>query len=82
MFEEYNFKDYHTKTVEEAVELWGQGNVYKAVFHMEAKIASLKLENSVLKERAIWEEDEPYLSSCCDAPIIMSDICNKCKEHC
>ena len=21
-------------------------------------------------------------SSCCDAPIILNDICGKCKEHC
>ncbi len=22
------------------------------------------------------------LSECCDAPIIYTDICSKCKEHC
>tara|TARA_R110000822_G_scaffold8597_9_gene33834 strand:- start:1282 stop:1530 length:249 start_codon:yes stop_codon:yes gene_type:complete len=82
VFEEYNRKDYHTKDVEDAVKEWGDGNVYKAISMMESKIISLKLENSVLRDRAIWEEDEIPRSSCCDSLIIMCDICSNCKEHC
>lgn len=29
--------------------------------------------------RYIWYE---VVSNCCGAPIIDSDICSKCKEHC
>ena len=55
--QEYNFKEYKTDTVENAVIEYGQGNVYKAVFNMEAKIASLQVEADSLREMIDWDED-------------------------
>tara|TARA_R110000751_G_scaffold209373_1_gene313244 strand:+ start:52 stop:240 length:189 start_codon:yes stop_codon:yes gene_type:complete len=55
---EYNFKDYKTDTVENAVIEYGQGNVYKAVFNMEAKIASLQVEADSLREMIDWDDEE------------------------
>ena len=56
--QEYNFKHYKTDTVENAVIEYGQGNVYKAVFHMEAKIASLQVEADSLREMIDWDKEE------------------------
>lgn len=47
---EYNFKEYETDTVEQAVIEYGKGNIYKAVFNMEAKIVSLQVEADSLRE--------------------------------
>jgi len=55
---EYNFKEYKTDAVENAVIEYGQGNVYKAVFNMEAKIASLQVEADSLREMIDWDDDE------------------------
>ena len=55
---EYNFKDYKTDTVDKAVIKYGQGNVYTAVFNMEAKIASLQVEADSLREMIDWNDDE------------------------
>jgi len=27
-------------------------------------------------------DDEEILSNCCSAPIIHTDMCSECKEHC
>jgi hypothetical protein len=55
---EYNFKEYETDTVEKAVIKYGQGNVYTAVFNMEAKIASLQVEADSLREMIDWDKEE------------------------
>ena len=54
---EYNFKEYKTDTIENAVIEYGQGNVYKAVFNMEANIASLQVEADSLREMINWDEE-------------------------
>jgi len=56
--QEYNFKEYQTNTVENAVNKYGKGNIYKAVFNMEAKIASLQVEADVLREMIDWDKEE------------------------
>ena len=56
--QEYNFKEYETDTVEKAVIKYGQGNVYTAVFNMEAKIASLQVEADSLREMIKWDKEE------------------------
>ena len=56
--QEYNFKEYKTDTVEKAVIEYGQGNVYTAVFNMEAKIASLQVEADSLREMIKWDKEE------------------------
>ena len=56
--QEYNFKEYKTDAVENAVIEYGQGNVYKAVFNMEAKIASLQVEADSLREIIDWDKEE------------------------
>jgi len=56
--QEYNFKEYKTDTVEKAVIEYGQGNVYTAVFNMEAKIASLQVEADSLREMIDWNKEE------------------------
>ena len=55
---EYNFKEYETDTVENAVIKYGKGNIYTAVFNMEAKIASLQVEADSLREMIDWDDDE------------------------
>lgn len=40
-----------------------------------------------LKENNNWDEADRYYSEveeskCCSAPIILTDICSNCKEHC
>ena len=55
---EYNFKEYETDTVEKAVIKYGKGNIYKAVFNMEAKIASLQVEADSLREMIDWDKEE------------------------
>jgi hypothetical protein len=55
--QEYNFKEYETNTVENAVIKYGNGNIYKAVFNMEAKIASLQVEADSLREMINWDEE-------------------------
>ena len=55
--QEYNFKEYQTNTVENAVNKYGKGNIYKAVFNMEAKIASLQVEADSLREMINWDEE-------------------------
>jgi len=52
---EYNFKEYETDTVENAVIKYGKGNIYTAVFNMEAKIASLQVEVDSLREMIDWD---------------------------
>ena len=47
---EYNFKEYETDIVENAVNKYGKGNIYKAVFNMEAKIASLQVKADSLRK--------------------------------
>ena len=56
--QEYNFKEYKTDTVEKAVIKYGKGNIYTAVFNMEAKIASLQVEADSLREMIDWDDDE------------------------
>tara|TARA_R110002051_G_scaffold88750_2_gene156471 strand:+ start:8842 stop:9051 length:210 start_codon:yes stop_codon:yes gene_type:complete len=62
---EYNFKEYKTDTIEKAVIKYGKGNVYTAVFNMEAKIASLLVEADGLREMIDWgdEFDEAGLTN-------------------
>lgn len=55
---EYNFKEYETDTIENVVIEYGQGNIYKAVFNMEAKIASLQVEADSLREMIDWDKEE------------------------
>tara|TARA_R100001530_G_scaffold51203_1_gene38031 strand:+ start:214 stop:516 length:303 start_codon:yes stop_codon:yes gene_type:complete len=55
MSKEYNFKEYETNTVEKAVTEYGKGNIYTAVFNMEAKIASLQVEANSLREMIDWD---------------------------
>ena len=55
MSKEYNFKEYETNTVEKAVTEYGKGNIYTAVFNMEAKIASLQVEVDSLREMIDWD---------------------------
>jgi len=55
---EYNFKEYETDTVENAVIKYGKGNIYTAVFNMEAKIASLQVEADSLREMIDWDDEE------------------------
>ena len=56
--QEYNFKEYETDTVDKAIIKYGKGNVYTAVFNMEAKIASLQVEADSLREMIDWDDDE------------------------
>ena len=56
--QEYNFKEYKTDTVDNAVIEYGNGNIYKAVFNMEAKIASLQVEADSLREMIDWDKEE------------------------
>ena len=46
---------YKTETVERAVEDYGKGNIYEAVFNMQAKIASLQVESDNLREMVDWD---------------------------
>jgi len=55
MDKEYDFMGYKTKTVERAVEDYGKGNIYEAIFNMEAKIASLQVEADSLRELIDWD---------------------------
>ena len=55
---EYNFKEYKTDAVENAVNKYGKGNIYTAVFNMEAKIASLQVEADSLREMIDWDDEE------------------------
>ena len=55
--QEYNFKEYENNTVENAVNKYGKGNIYKAVFNMEAKIASLQVEADSLREMINWDKE-------------------------
>ena len=55
---EYNFKEYKTDAVENAVIKYGKGNIYTAVFNMEAKIASLQVEANSLREMIDWDKEE------------------------
>ena len=56
MDKEYNFMNYQTITIEKAVKKYGKGSVYKAVFNMEAKIASLQVESNSLREMVDWNK--------------------------
>tara|TARA_R100000687_G_scaffold75070_1_gene66318 strand:- start:259 stop:453 length:195 start_codon:yes stop_codon:yes gene_type:complete len=53
---EYDFMGYKTETVEKAVEEYGKGNIYEAVFNMEAKLASLQVEADSLREMVDWDK--------------------------
>ena len=53
---EYDFMGYKTETVERAVEEYGKGNIYEAIFNMEAKIASLQVEADSLREMVDWDK--------------------------
>ncbi len=53
--QEYNFKEYKTDTVDKAIIKYGKGNVYTAVFNMNAKIASLQVEANSLREMIDWD---------------------------
>ena len=55
MDKEYDFMGYKTETVERAVEDYGKGNIYEAVFDMQAKIASLQVESDNLREMVDWD---------------------------
>ena len=33
-------------------------------------------------EECAFDEQLGMLSNCCGAPIVMSDLCQACKEHC
>ena len=54
----YNFKEYETDTVENAVIKYGKDNIYIAVFNMEAKIASLQVEADSLRKMIDWDKDD------------------------
>jgi hypothetical protein len=54
----YDFSDYKNKTLKKTIEKYGKGNILDAVFNMEAKIASLKVEVEVLDELIDWESME------------------------
>ena len=58
MDKEYDFMGYKTKTVERAVEDYGKGNIYEAIFNMEAKIASLQVEADSLRDMVVGEWKE------------------------
>ena len=53
---EYDFMGYKTETVEKAVEEYGKGNIYEAIFNMEAKISSLQVEADSLRELIDWDK--------------------------
>ena len=53
---EYDFKEYKSNTIESSVDKYGNGNIYTAIFNMEAKIASLKVESDNLREMINWDE--------------------------
>ena len=53
---EYDFMGYKTETVEKAVEEYGKGNIYEAIFNMEAKLASLQVEADSLREMVDWDK--------------------------
>ena len=55
---EYDFMGYKTETVERAVEDYGKGNIYEAIFNMEAKIASLQVEADSLRDMVVGEWKE------------------------
>ena len=55
MDKEYDFMGYKTETVERAVEDYGKGNIYEAVFNMQAKISSLQVEADNLREMVDWD---------------------------
>ena len=55
--QEYNYKEYEADTVEKTVNKYGDGNIYKAVFNMEAKIASLQVEADSLREMIDWKDE-------------------------
>ena len=56
MIKEYDFMGYQSKTIERAVEDYGKGNIYEAVFNMQAKIASLQVEADSLRELIDWDK--------------------------
>ena len=56
MDKEYDFLTYQTETVERAVEEYGKGNIYEAIFNMEAKLASLQVEADSLREMVDWDK--------------------------
>ena len=56
MDKEYDFMRYKPETVEKAVEEYGKGNIYEAVFNMEAKLASLQVEADSLREMVDWDK--------------------------
>ena len=55
---EYNFGEYKQSVLEKNIKQYG--NVMDAIFEMDAKVKSLKLENDVLREMipdSSWDEE-------------------------
>lgn len=53
---EYNFQAYRAGVIVSMVQKYGTKD--NAIFEMEAKVASLKVEADALREMADWEDDE------------------------
>tara|TARA_Y100001951_G_C11291639_1_gene272594 strand:- start:496 stop:759 length:264 start_codon:yes stop_codon:yes gene_type:complete len=51
---EYNFGEYKQNVIEKSIKTYG--DIYSAVFEMDAKISSLKLEADTLRELVDWEK--------------------------
>ena len=47
---------YKPETIARAVENYGKGNIYEAIFNMEAKISSLQVEADSLRELIDWDK--------------------------
>ena len=56
MIKEYDFMRYKPETIARAVENYGKGNIYEAIFNMEAKISSLQVEADSLRELIDWDK--------------------------
>jgi len=56
MDKDLDFLTYQTETVERAIGEYGKGNIYEAIFNMEAKIASLQVEADSLRELIDWDK--------------------------
>jgi hypothetical protein len=54
----------------------------KLLNELQIMNSALKNINKTLEESVISEEYKRSHSNCCDADILVGDVCADCKEHC
>lgn len=54
----------------------------KLLNELQIMNAALKRINQTLEESMISEEHKRSHSNCCDAGILVGDVCADCREHC